>query len=352
MSDSSGVGRQRRPVWVAGFQHRQRTPSFGIAEEVEDITEEVTKDWETAAEEQPRKPPGATAARQQRREPPEAATAPPQRQEPPEAVATPQQREPEPASRESEESSPLHSGSRSRGSARSSGSWERVPEEDPWLADDPWKQAQRAPASSWQFPQWSTRWGGEWQQARAAKSWTRTVAEDGSWQRWKPLGEQEAPPAKTTPMIEEWSPIPHLGDDEEESENHTPSETPAPKSTENKTNESSSFARKPKVANSYPDGFSGEDGENIREWKRSLQFWIAGEEPSALPPEVVGPRVMKVLRGKAALICKHLTSEEVAKEGGMELILHTLESSPFIKELEHRRGDQSQEPTATGGRVL
>jgi len=45
--------------------------------------------------------------------------------------------------------------------------------------------------------------------------------------------------------------------------------------------------------------FRAKPQESYLEWKRSVEFWIAGEGDS-LPPELVGPRMMVQLKDKAS----------------------------------------------------
>ena len=62
------------------------------------------------------------------------------------------------------------------------------------------------------------------------------------------------------------------------------------------------------------------------------------ELPEGLPPEVVGPRMMVMLKGRAAMVARHLTNEMVATPYGQYLILKTLEQSP-IYQWGWRRGE-------------
>lgn len=50
-----------------------------------------------------------------------------------------------------------------------------------------------------------------------------------------------------------------------------------------------------------------------------MTFWL-GSEGKALPAEMRGPRLMQQLRERAGKIVQHLSVEQVAAEGGLELI--------------------------------
>ena len=93
-----------------------------------------------------------------------------------------------------------------------------------------------------------------------------------------------------------------------------------------------------KVSSSYPPVFKAKQGENYREWKRSVKFWLRGEGQS-LPTSLVGPRVMVQLRERAAQLVKHLEPEDVDGTGGLDLIFQTLERSPLIRQSEKHRVD-------------
>ena len=99
--------------------------------------------------------------------------------------------------------------------------------------------------------------------------------------------------------------------------------------------------RSRKIPSTYPPAFAAGPSESYREWKRSVQFWIAGEG-GQLPEDVIGPRVMAMLKGRASVIVRHLKIEQVSKSGGLELILQTLEASPMVREIDGQRGEKAQ----------
>eukprot|EP00972_Heterocapsa_arctica_P013619 2009221-Heterocapsa_arctica.AAC.1 len=59
--------------------------------------------------------------------------------------------------------------------------------------------------------------------------------------------------------------------------------------------------RNMKIPSSYPPSFSGAPGESWSKWKRDVAFWISGEGPS-IPHEIIGPRMMTQLKGRAGLL--------------------------------------------------
>ena len=93
-----------------------------------------------------------------------------------------------------------------------------------------------------------------------------------------------------------------------------------------------------KVSSSYPPVFKAKQGENYREWKRSVKFWLRGEGQN-LPTSLIGPRVMVQLRERAAQLVKHLEPEDVDGKGGLDLIFQVLEKSPLIRQSEKHRVD-------------
>ena len=93
-----------------------------------------------------------------------------------------------------------------------------------------------------------------------------------------------------------------------------------------------------KVSSSYPPVFKARQGENYRDWKRSVKFWLKGEG-SQLPMSLVGARVMVQLRERAAELVKHLEPEDVEGETGLNRIFATLEASPLVKQHEKHRVD-------------
>ena len=97
--------------------------------------------------------------------------------------------------------------------------------------------------------------------------------------------------------------------------------------------------RRGKVSSSYPPIFRAKPGESFKEWKRSVDFWIDGEA-SSLPPELIGPRLMAQLRDRAGQLVHHLSSRDVSKAKGPQVIMSTLEKSPIIRQLDRRKVDQ------------
>ena len=93
-----------------------------------------------------------------------------------------------------------------------------------------------------------------------------------------------------------------------------------------------------KISNSYPPVFRARQGENYRDWKRSVRFWIHGEGQQ-LPVSLIGPRVMVQLRERAAQLVKHLEPENVDGADGLEKIFQTLERSPLVRQSEKHRVD-------------
>lgn len=61
-----------------------------------------------------------------------------------------------------------------------------------------------------------------------------------------------------------------------------------------------------------------------------------------LPEDVMGPRCLSVLKGRASVIVRHLKIEEVSRPGGLSLVFQTLEASPLVKELDGQRGEKAQ----------
>ena len=102
---------------------------------------------------------------------------------------------------------------------------------------------------------------------------------------------------------------------------------------------SSSGARK--IPSTYPPAFSASPSESYIEWKRSVKCWIAGEG-GQLPEEVMGPRCLAMLKGRASVIVRHLKIEEVSQSGGLDLVFQALESSPMVMELDGQRGEKAQ----------
>lgn len=90
------------------------------------------------------------------------------------------------------------------------------------------------------------------------------------------------------------------------------------------------------LSSSYPPIFYARPGESWQEYWRTVEFWLASEGKS-LPPEV---RLMQQLRERAGKIVWRLTVQEVAAEGGIEIIRQTMEKSPIIKILDTKKVDK------------
>lgn len=103
----------------------------------------------------------------------------------------------------------------------------------------------------------------------------------------------------------------------------------------------SSGGQSRKIPSTYPPSFSATPSESYVEWKRSVQCWIAGEG-GQLPEDVMGPRCLSVLKGRASVIVRHLKIEEVSRPGGLALVFKALESSPLVTELDGQRGEKAQ----------
>eukprot|EP00435_Cladocopium_sp_Y103_P008108 s4286_g2.t1 len=97
-----------------------------------------------------------------------------------------------------------------------------------------------------------------------------------------------------------------------------------------------------KVSSSYPPIFNARPGESWVQYWRTVTFWMASEG-KALPVEMRGPRLMQQLRERAGKIVQHLSVEQVAAEGGLELIRTTMERSPIIKLLDQKKIDQRRQ---------
>ena len=98
---------------------------------------------------------------------------------------------------------------------------------------------------------------------------------------------------------------------------------------------------KTRIPSSYPASFAAQSTESYKEWKRAVQMWIAGEG-GMLPCEVIGPRVLSVLKGRASILTRKLTVDEVSRPEGLALIFSTLESSSLVQELSGQRGERAQ----------
>ena len=105
-----------------------------------------------------------------------------------------------------------------------------------------------------------------------------------------------------------------------------------------------------KLSSSYPPIFYARPGESWQEYWRTVEFWLASEGKS-LPPEVQGPRLMQQLRERAGKIVQHLTVQEVAAEGGINIIRQTMEKSPIIKILDTKKVDKRRQKFMRLGRL-
>eukprot|EP00435_Cladocopium_sp_Y103_P028375 s3150_g7.t1 len=105
-----------------------------------------------------------------------------------------------------------------------------------------------------------------------------------------------------------------------------------------------------KISTSYPPVFRARQGENYRDWKRSVKFWLHGEGQQ-LPTSLVGARVMVQLRDRAAQLVKHLEPEDVSTKDGLNKIFTTLETSPLIRQSEKHRVDWHRKRLLTLARV-
>ena len=97
--------------------------------------------------------------------------------------------------------------------------------------------------------------------------------------------------------------------------------------------------RKGKASSSYPPIFRAKPGESYKEWRRAVDFWLGGEG-NAIPPELVGPRLMVQLRDRAGQLVHHLSNADVNKANGLEVIMKELEKSPIIRQLDRHKVDQ------------
>ena len=130
------------------------------------------------------------------------------------------------------------------------------------------------------------------------------------------------------------------GDNDEEPNPPPNALTPTPVKSTSRTSTSTTPSSR-KIPSTYPPSFSASPSESYLEWKRSVQCWIAGEG-GQLPEDVMGPRCLSVLKGRALVIVRHLRIEDVSQVGGLELVFKALESSPMVKELDGQRGEKAQ----------
>ena len=96
-----------------------------------------------------------------------------------------------------------------------------------------------------------------------------------------------------------------------------------------------------RIPSSYPSSFAAQPTESYQEWKRAVQMWIAGEG-GLLPDDVIGPRVLSVLKGRASILTRKLSVAQVSGAGGLDVIFKTLESSSLVQEFSGQRGERAQ----------
>ena len=96
-----------------------------------------------------------------------------------------------------------------------------------------------------------------------------------------------------------------------------------------------------RIPSSYPSSFAAQPTESYQEWKRAAQMWIAGEG-GLLPYEVIGPRVLSVLKGRASILTRKLSVAQVSGKDGLDIIFRTLENSSLVQELSGQRGERAQ----------
>ena len=70
-------------------------------------------------------------------------------------------------------------------------------------------------------------------------------------------------------------------------------------------------------------------------------MWIPGEG-GVLPVEVIGPRVLSVLTGRASILTRKLSVAQVSGADGLEIKFITLETSSLVQELSGQRGERAQ----------
>lgn len=131
-----------------------------------------------------------------------------------------------------------------------------------------------------------------------------------------------------------WSMYKMNNGDTDDEPNITPVKPPSRTST-------SSTPASRKIPSTYPPTFSASPSESYLEWKRSVKCWIAGEG-GQLPEDVMGPRCLSVLKGRASVIVRHLKIEDVSRAGGLDMVFNALEASPMVKELDGQRGEKAQ----------
>ena len=200
-----------------------------------------------------------------------------------------------------------------------------------WRTDDRWSYGSWGSSSNNSRENWVYVTRREW------PGWDRS----DPWHRWH----EEHPPS-LSPQQERRSGEPDRrdeGQDEqpEDSDGEGPKgDLPSGKvqSVHDKADKEDEKKAAGKVSNSYPPVFRARQGENYRDWKRSVRFWLHGEGHQ-LPVGLVGPRVMVQLRDRAAQLVKHLEPEDVSGKEGLEKIFATLEKSPLVRLSDKHRVD-------------
>ena len=162
-------------------------------------------------------------------------------------------------------------------------------------------------ADNWSDDKWDAKGPSEWKDFKTRAAWRnkheRTWEDDGLSAWWK-----STPTATPTQFVD-------ISKDEREDG---------------------------RIPNSWPDPFSGDkDGPTLKEWKRAIELWLDGEG-RRVPAHVVGPRVLRISYGTAALVCEELSSSDVNNDDGLQIIYRLLESSTLIQEMEDARDDQIQ----------
>ena len=95
-----------------------------------------------------------------------------------------------------------------------------------------------------------------------------------------------------------------------------------------------------KIPSSYPETYDASPGSSLQGWINAVEWWKAADR---VPEELVGARMMKSLKGSAAVICRKLKPQDVADANGQDLIVKTLQGHHVVKDREGR-GCQQQNP--------
>eukprot|EP00435_Cladocopium_sp_Y103_P010650 s430_g2.t1 len=196
-----------------------------------------------------------------------------------------------------------------------------------WRADDRWSYGSWGESSNSSRENWAYVTRREW------PGWDRS----DPWHRWHEDKQGQVQPSGQGER-NDGEQGEHPGDSE--GEERPKGELPSGKvvSVHEKADKDEEKKVTGKLSTSYPPAFRARQGENYRDWKRSVRFWLHGEGHQ-LPTSLVGPRVMVQLRDRAAQLVKHLEPEHVDGKGGLEKIFTTLEKSPIVKLSEKHRVD-------------